>query len=160
VAVPKTLNEALLAVQKSAPALQKDAINPHFKNRYISLDSLMPQILPVLNENGLVLAQLPSYIGHDNPVPALTTRITHALTGESFEATMPLILDKQNAQGQGSALTYAKRYALLSTLGLVADTDDDGAAASTREVEVVNKRKTATKKAPETISGNDEDGGW
>ena len=134
----KNLAEALLAVQKSAPKIQKDAINPHFKNKYISLDKLVPQILPVLNEEGLILTQLPT--GDEQGNPALTTRITFAATGECIEATLPLILDKQNSQGVGSALTYARRYALLSFLGLVADEDDDGERAS--KVGVVNRRSS------------------
>lgn len=128
-----SLYEGLLAVQRSAPALQRDSINPHFRNKYISLDSLMPQILPLLNENGLVLLQFPSYIdspGTGEIIPALTTTIAHAGSKEKVEATMPLILDKQNSQGQGSAITYARRYAVLAILGLVADQDDDGQQAS------------------------------
>lgn len=122
-----TLADALLAVQQAAPKLQKDSINPHFRNKYISLDALMPQILPVLNSNGIVLTQFPTH-GPDD-APALLTRLTHAPTGEVIESTMPLMLDKQTAQGLGSAITYARRYSLLSILGLVADVDDDGADA-------------------------------
>lgn len=148
-AAQKSLAQALLEVQKSAQAIQRDSINPHFGNRYISLDTLMPQILPKLNEAGLLLMQLPDHVGE---APALTTRITLAATGESVEATVPLILDKDNSQGLGSALTYTRRYALLSILGLVADKDDDGEAASKgqgrgRKVEVVNKRGGGRKKA-------------
>lgn len=156
-AATKSLAMALLEVQKNAPSIQKDAINPHFKNRYISLDSLMPQILPVLNAEGLVLTQLPSHI---DGVPALTTRITLASTGESIEATVPLMLDRDNSQGLGSAITYTRRYALLSLLALVADTDDDGNKASERTVEIVNKparRKTGTRKKTAEASGGGED---
>jgi len=155
---PKSLNEALLAVQRSAPALQKDGINPHFGNKYISLDSLMPKILPLLNENQIVLTQSPSHI---DGAPALTTRLTFVSATkqeEWIESTMPLILDKQNSQGQGSAITYARRYSLLSILGLVADVDDDANAASKGEVEVVNRRKPAERK--KAGAEGDSDGGW
>lgn len=126
---PKSLTEALLKTQKEMPDLQKNAINPHFGNRYISLDSLMEQVLPVLQANDLLLTQAPTEVDGG---AALLTRFTHVPTGESVEATMPLILDRQNAQGLGSALTYARRYALMAWLGLVADEDDDanGAARS------------------------------
>lgn len=128
---PVTLHEALLATQKDLPAIQRDAINPHFRNKYISLDSLMPKVLPIMNENGLILIQAPSFLHGVNGeiVPALTTTIVHA-SGEKVETVMPLLLDKQNSQGQGSAITYARRYALLSMLGLVADQDDDGQSAA------------------------------
>lgn len=109
------------------PGLQKNAINPHFGNRYISLESLMEQVLPILQENDLLLTQAPTEIDGG---PALLTRFTHVPSGESAEATMPLILDRQNAQGFGSALTYARRYALMAWLSLVADEDDDANSAS------------------------------
>jgi hypothetical protein len=122
----KNLASALLAVQRDAPSLQRDGINPHFKSKYVSLDSLMSQVLPVLNKHDLVLLQQPTV--HEGQ-PALRTRILHAPSGEAEEDTMLLVLGKQDPQGQGSALTYARRYALMAMLGLVADEDDDANAA-------------------------------
>lgn len=121
--------KALLAAQKDMPDLQKNAINPHFKSSYISLDSLMAQVLPVLHKHGFVLLQSPVALPDNEP--GLMTTLLHADTGEGFGGTMPLVVDKQNPQGQGSAITYARRYALMSILGLVADVDDDANAAST-----------------------------
>lgn len=128
----KTLGEALLAVQSEIPTLQKNAINPHFKNAYISLDELVEQVLPVLNKHGLVLIQEPTsiYTAEDTPMPGLKTTLLFAGTGEFRESTMPLMLAKDDPQGQGSAITYARRYALMGILSLVADVDDD--AQSTR----------------------------
>lgn len=126
----ETLGEALLAVQKEAPALQRDAINPHFKNKYVSLDSLMGQILPVLHKHGFVLVQSPTV---ENGEPALRTKLLHAPSGEAIEDTMLLVLGKTDPQGQGSAITYARRYSLMSILGLVADEDDDANAARPRQ---------------------------
>ena len=160
-AAPKSLNEALLAVQKTAVTIQKDKINPAFKGaRYASTDAILADVLPVLNENGLVLTQTPTSIGFEQAVPALRTRLTHVATGEYIEDVGMLLLDKQNAQGLGGAITYMRRYAVTSMLALVTDPDDDGNAAS--EVEVVNarRRKPAAKKAAESTSGSDEDGGW
>lgn len=128
---PGTLWEALLAFQSEGIALQKNAINPHFKNKYISLDELMGQVLPVLNRLGLVLLQQPCSVGGE---PSLSTSVTLAATGESIEATMPLILGKNDPQGQGAAITYARRYALMSILGLVADEDTDAQGVKPREV--------------------------
>jgi hypothetical protein len=133
---------ALHAVQAEALAIRKDSRNPHFGNKYISLDKLVPQVLPLLNEVGVVLTQLPHHI---DGAPALITRLTHAPSGEFIESIMPLLLDRENSQGVGSALTYARRYMLLALLGLVADEDDDGEKAS--KVEVVNKRRTQPRSA-------------
>jgi hypothetical protein len=122
-----TLYEALLAFQKEGVKLQKNAINPHFGNKYISLDTLMEQVLPLLSKNGFVLLQFPTSL---DGVPALRTQLMHVSSSGYIEDTMPLSLDKSTPQGQGSAITYARRYALMSILGLVADVDDDANAAS------------------------------
>jgi hypothetical protein len=135
-----SLYKALLAAQKEMPDLQKNAVNPHFKNSYISLDSLMEQVLPVLHKHDLLLLQWPTALDRNTSgdyvqlgtSPALRTKLVHIPTGDSCEDVMPLTLERDNPQGQGSAITYARRYALMSILGLVADEDDDGQAASPR----------------------------
>ena len=122
------LAKALLAFQKNAPRIQKDSINPHFRSRFPSLHGLMDVVLPELNAQGVLLMQLPTVV--DGLGSALRTVLTHAETGESVEDIMLLNAAKDDPQGQGSALTYARRYALMAALGLVADEDDDGNASS------------------------------
>lgn len=138
-AAAKTLAEALLNVQKAAPELKKDGKNPHFKNEYVTLDALLGAIRPLLNENGIVLLQWPTALSRTTTrdgevtlgeVPALRTKLLFAATGESFEDVMPLVLDKASPQGQGSAITYARRYSLGAILALITETDDDGNSAS------------------------------
>lgn len=118
-----SLAQSLLAFQAEGVKLQRDSINPHFKNRYIGLDSLIADVLPVLNKCGLVVLQMPTQL---DGVPALTTRLVHAASGDHVEATMPLLATKSDPQAQGAALTYARRYSLMAFLGLVADEDTDG----------------------------------
>jgi hypothetical protein len=124
----QSLTQALLDVQKAAPKLQLDKINPHFGSRYLSLGALMGEVLPVLNEHGLIWLTLPGRdeSGH----PALAYRLVHAATGHQLEGAIPLMLQKGTPQEQGSAITYARRYALMAVLGLVADEDDDGQQAT------------------------------
>jgi hypothetical protein len=119
---------AMLAVQGEAPTLPKDATNPHYRSKYTPLDTIVETIGPILHRHGLVWSTLPGTDAHG--APALTYRLAHAATGEVLEGTMPLLLSKQDAQGQGSAITYARRYALCAVLNLVADDDDDGASAA------------------------------
>jgi hypothetical protein len=123
---------ALLAVQAEAPKLQKDKINPAFRSKYLSLDALMEQVLPLLNKHGLVWTTAPCFARPDSNDAALGYVLTHAATGSEIRGIMPLLLSKQDAQGLGSAITYARRYSLMAVLGLVADEDDDGAKASQR----------------------------
>jgi hypothetical protein len=125
----KTLAEALLAVQSELPtAIHKDAENPHFKSKYVTLDGLLAVTRPALNKHGIVLMQWPERAEDGELV--LTTRLTHAAAGESHETSMVLLPPKGDPQGQGSAITYARRYSLMAILGLAADDDDDGNAGS------------------------------
>lgn len=105
-------------------------MNPHYKNKYVSLEKLMEIVMPILHANDVVLLQLPTT--YDDR-PALKTKLLHVPSGDAIEDTMFLMLDKDNPQGQGSAITYARRYALMSTLGLVADEDDDGEKATRKK---------------------------
>ena len=119
--VEPTMLGDLIQAQNAMPGLQKTAINPHFGNRYVPLEELIEKVLPVLNAHGFVLMQLPTTLdGH----PALETRLTHR-SGETISGTMLLLCAKDDPQGQGSAITYARRYSLMSLLGLSADQDDD-----------------------------------
>jgi hypothetical protein len=119
---------ALLAVQGEAPTLPKNATNGQFQKKYTPLDTIVETIGPILHRHGLVWSSLPGRDDHGEP--ALTYRLAHAPSGEVLEGTMPLLLSKQDAQGQGSAITYARRYALCAVLNLVADDDDDGNSAA------------------------------
>ena len=130
------LTQALLAFQRDAPAIAKDAVNPHFRNKFASLENVMETVRPLLNANGLVLMQFPTVMESGDGATqqgALRTTIVHAESGEAVEDIMLLHAPKDDPQGQGSALTYARRYAILSILGLVADEDDDGNKAQRRK---------------------------
>jgi len=120
----KNIYKALSDFQAKCPLIKKDANNPFFKSKYAPLDSILPIVLPLLKEVGLVITQIPNGL-------TLKTTLAHIESGEVLEGTAELILDKQNAQGYGSALTYARRYSIVAMLGLNTDEDDDGNKAST-----------------------------
>jgi len=127
---------ALLEIQSEGiEGVTKDAKNPHFKNTYITLGKLLERVMPVLTEKGILLTQIPGSI---DGAPALLTTLKHVESGTSVDGASPLMLEKDNPQGLGSAITYLRRYSLMSMLGLVADEDDDGEKASPRKREVVN----------------------
>lgn len=123
------LATALLHFQADAPTIPLDATNPHFHSKFASLGAVIASVRPILNKHGLVYAQFPTNI---DGAPALETMLIHAESGEDIAAVTPLILAKNDPQGHGSALTYTRRYALLSILGLVGDEDDDANAATPR----------------------------
>ena len=120
------LIESLLKAQAEIRNPPKDSINPHFKSRYADLATVRDCVVPVLVKHGLSVVQLPCDLDGS---PALTTVLVHQ-SGEYFETTIRLHPVKQDPQGVGSALTYARRYALQSLVCIAAEDDDDGNAAS------------------------------
>jgi hypothetical protein len=126
----KSLLEALLAVQAEVPPLKKDATNPAFKSKYTPLDTVVETVGPILNRHRLVWVTLP--VSNEHGQPALYYRLSHVDSQEELAGTMPLLLGKEDSQGFGSAITYARRYSLCAVLNLVADDDDDGHRASQR----------------------------
>lgn len=124
----KTLAEALLAIQREIPAVEPDAVNPHFKSKFVSLGNLISKVRPVLNRHGVAVTQFPSLT--DDNQPTLVTVLTHAASGERMEYPAPLFLAKADPQGQGSAITYMRRYALATAFGVVDQEDDDGNAGT------------------------------
>jgi hypothetical protein len=120
---------ALVAAQKAfAPAL-KTATNPHFKSRYADLSACVEAVIDALNTNGIALIQKqhPSEGG-----VAVETVFVHS-SGETLSAgVLHVPAAKQDPQGYGSALTYARRYSLMAACG-IAPEDDDGNAASKKQ---------------------------
>lgn len=142
------IDEAVLAFQKAAVVLKlgKDATGQVGSQpyKYLSLDKLMSEAMPLLNEHGLTWMTFPTAIGEK---PALRYCLSHPNSNEHVEDTMLLMLDRSNSQGQGSAITYARRQALCCALGLVPDDDDDGAAATGDERLMVSRKLDADEQA-------------
>lgn len=110
---------------------KKDANNPFFKSKYVPLENVTDVIDKVAPEYGLAYAQ-EALTNADKGMVGVTTLLTHE-SGEWIEFE-PLFLkaDKQTAQGYGSAITYARRYALSSAFGIASETDDDGNETTTQ----------------------------
>ena len=120
-----TLASALVELQASLPHVTKDAENPHFRSRYASLAALTDALLPAMTKLGLAWICFPTY--WDDKL-ILRYEIHHAPSGERLIGEYPLPATG-TPQQIGSAITYARRYALSAVTGLVADDDDDGNAA-------------------------------
>ena len=120
------LAKALAKAQGELHAASKDATNPHFKNRYADLASVWDACRAPLSKHGLAVSQL-SDRGEDGSV-RLTTILMHE-SGEHIGSTMSVRPSQENPQVVGSILTYLRRYALASAVGVVAD-DDDGEAGA------------------------------
>ena len=123
------LAKALLNVQRTVQPIAKDAENPFTKSWYASLNSVMDACSDALIKNDIWLCQYPVPVEQPNSL-GLVTKLTHAESGQwqSSLAVVPLL--KADPQGMGSAITYARRYALTAMLGMVTE-DDDGEGART-----------------------------
>lgn len=99
-----------------------DAENPHFKNEYATLGQVMKKLEPALAEEGLGYFQTP---GGDGTTTWVETRVFCYETGAVLSGKVVIPMDRQNAVGAGSALSYARRYGLLVMCKLLAE-DDDG----------------------------------
>jgi hypothetical protein len=117
------LAKALPAAQAAIARVQKDATNPHFNNRYASLTEIAEAVLPALNEHGIsVLQPVTSAAG----AVQVTTILMHS-SGQWLRATHLVPVSRNDAQGIGSALTYARRQALQAILTVAPAGEDDDA---------------------------------
>lgn len=128
------LFSALVKAQAEMANPVKDSMNPHLRNKYASLASVLDACRLPLANNGVVVYQSAS-IAPDMPNHVIvTSMLVHGESGESISDSLPIPLQKNDAQGIGSAITYGRRYMLLAQLGLAPDDedDDDGNKASGR----------------------------
>lgn len=119
------LAQSLLKAQTEFMTATKDAKNPFFKSKYATLNSVWEAVANALHNNGLICLQ-PIV---DNKVH---TVIIHT-SGQYIISECPIVCAKQNdPQALGSAITYSRRYALASMLGVMTDEDDDAESAMAR----------------------------
>ena len=135
------------AQQAFSPAI-KCATNPRFQSKYADLAACVEAVMDALNANGLALQQL----SHEREGGvAVETRFVHE-SGECLDCGVLFVpASKRDAQGYGSALTYARRYSLMAACG-IAPEDDDGNKA----VESSNKTKPPQQKQTELKAMSDE----
>lgn len=120
------LDVALAKAQSKIASASKDKVNPAFRSKYADLSAVWEACRSALTANEICVSQWPVH-SEDNRLH-LITRL--ACSGEWIMCEFSIPADKQNAHGYGSAITYAKRFSLAAAIGVVADDDDDGNAAS------------------------------
>jgi hypothetical protein len=109
---------------------------------YATLDAIMDMVRGPLSANGLAVSHV---LVSDESGWRCITRLLHS-SGQSIECPVPVLVDQDaNAQGWGSAITYAKRYGLCALLAITADEDDDGNAASANAATEQAKKPAASK---------------
>jgi hypothetical protein len=136
-----SLPEAMALAFAEIESATKAANNPHFKSKYADLTSVIEAIKPALVKHGLFFTQNPR--PHDNGVE-IETVLHHAGGDVMSLGSLFVPADRNNAQGFGSALTYARRYALVTAFGVPVEDDDGNAAAAAPP-----RQQTPAKKAPQ-----------
>jgi hypothetical protein len=142
----KNIAKALAQFQEEVKNPANTADNPFYKSKYAPLSDVLNGSRPILSKYGLSVLQSPSCAGDAGNSVTLTTLIMHE-SGEWIESDpLTLKMDKPTAQGAGSAITYARRYALSAMLGVSSEDDDDGNHASGTSGKQEAKEPAATQK--------------
>ena len=139
------LAEALAKAQAGITGALKDSANPFFKSKYADLASVMEACLPALNSNGICVIQ-PTV--DEDGTRYVKTILAHT-SGQTLECRVPLIVQKNDMQGYGSAVTYARRYGLMGMAGIAPEDDDGNAAAKAapKGDDVVERRRAPATEA-------------
>lgn len=142
------LAKALVAAQAAMPPVDEDGKGNY--GAHMTLDHLIALTKPKLNEHGLALLQFPAI--SELGAPVLRTVILHE-SGEEMRTDTPLFMPRQDMQALGAAITYARRYAWASALGISSEKDDD--ADSIREP----KKGSRPVSSPEAANVGANEGG-
>jgi hypothetical protein len=137
----ESINElaaALVAFQGEVGAVPKGSVNPFFKSKYSDLADVKSYASRVVASHGLAVTQFPTT---EDGEPALLSLLVHT-SGQWISAVAKLMVKTNDPQGQGSGLTYMRRYAYMAILGLVSDVDDDGNQATQRSREYESSQHT------------------
>lgn len=129
----KDIAKAMSEAQRVMKPAVKDSLNPHFKSKYSDISSVWESIRDPLTNQGLTVWQ---DVTTEERQVSITTRIVH-ISGQWVEfGPLSVPMSKADAHGVGSAISYAKRYALCAAVGVVSgDEDDDGNAAKQEHVQ-------------------------
>lgn len=131
------ITKALIKFQNEVENPKNTMQNPHFKNRYAPLEVVLNEVRPKLASHGVLLLQNPSV--EDGEV-VINTRLIHE-SGEWIEfKPLNLKIERNTAQGVGATITYGRRYALSTILGISSEEDDDGNYASNAGGKKTNKK--------------------
>jgi len=139
---------AFIAFQSDMPSVPKDGNNPHFKSKYATLGAITEATRPHLAKHGLGFMQ---WMSNRDGYQLIVTRIMHTSGQWMEDEGYILNPTKNDPQGMGSAVTYARRYTLGASLGIITEDDDDGNRAS----EPAPVKKPAPKPEPAPLQEPD-----
>jgi hypothetical protein len=153
----KEIASALVKAQKAFGPALKTSTNPAFRSKYAKLENCIEAVIDALNENGIMLMQ-PTHLCEDGVI--VETMFLHESGEQISNGKLHVPATKHDAQGYGSALTYARRYSLLAACGIAAEDDDGDAASKPKPAPakpVAQPAKPAPVKAPVSVEGKDNE---
>lgn len=124
------LTEKIAFIQNAIDGLTKDGKNPHFKNGYVTLNQIIDELRPLELEQKISITMPLTNVGGR---PAITLLVQDLGSEDVIEDTLTLP-DLTDPQKMGSAITYYRRYMLMSFFNLKSE-DDDGNKASNPQKE-------------------------
>jgi hypothetical protein len=128
------IHAAFVKAQKEFGPALKSSTNPHFRSKYADLSACVEAVIDALNNNGIGLMQN----CHESDTGVIVETMLIHESGETLSSgKLHVPAAKQDPQGYGSALTYARRYSLMAACG-IAPEDDDGNAASRKPTQDVS----------------------
>ncbi len=140
--------KALAKAQTEMGKAIKNAKNPHLKSNYADLGSVMEACFDALHANGFAIMQP---CGADERGQYVETVLAHA-SGDTFTSRVHLVVGKNDMQGIGSAITYARRYGLLGMAGLAPEDDDGEATKATPRQQPANRAPAVPSKADQAAA--------
>jgi hypothetical protein len=151
----KAIATALVKAQREFGPALKTSTNPHFRSKYASLDACIEAVLDALNNNGIYLMQLTDE--HDGGVK-VSTIFLHESGEQLSGGSLFMPATKHDAQGFGSALSYARRYSLMAACGIAPEDDDGNQATKTAPPPAAPKAAPKAPVAvPKQMSGKDRE---
>jgi hypothetical protein len=138
----KAIAAAMVKAQREFGPALKTSTNPHFRSKYADLSACVEAVIDALNNNGIYLMQLTEE--HESGVKVSTVFI-HESGEQMSGGSLFMPASKHDAQGFGSALSYARRYSLMAACG-IAPEDDDANSAKAPAPKAVAKAAPAVEK--------------
>ena len=138
----KNIISLLIKARSEIQPPKKEGTNPHFRSRYVTLEGCIEAVTQPLANNGFFLSQ---QVGSNELGTFVATAIYHQdFPDWSMESSVPLVLAKNDMQGLGSAVTYARRYGIMSLLNLPSE-DDDANQSTTQTNSLTDTTSEKTK---------------
>jgi hypothetical protein len=136
------LAKAMAAAQGEIENASKNAKNPHFRSNYADLAEVINTVRPILSRHGLSITQFPAFEGG---IASVESVLMHS-SGEWMSGISSSPVNKQDAQGIGSALTYLRRYSLAAIAGIAQEDDDGNGAVGGGRQQQAPQRQAAPQK--------------